>query len=246
MRKLILYIFVVLLPAVIVGVSNYVVFPDSFLMATIMLIVTIGVSAVFTWQSGDATPRVSRYCLCADFVIAVILGLNLAGHWILSREVSAAKQGVEERHIEEDRDLQRERAKTELDIARKQADAELAKQNAVLQDSERRRLRLLPPDQRRSTLQSPKAEASKVPLLTPMSLVGPSEVKVMAAPSGPRMTPDQVREKWWWRLTGLAIAEVLASVVAGGLMFGLWEWDRNHDGIPDHLQRYSRGPDLPK
>ena len=242
MRKLILYIFVVLLPAVIVGVSNFTVFPDSAWAATIMLVVTVGISAVFTWQSGDATVRVARYCLCADFVIAVILGLNLAGHWILSREVSAAKQGVEERHIEEDRDLQRERAKTELEIARKQADAELAKQNAVLQNAERRRLAQLPIERRHSMLSAPKADSTKVPLIAPMALVGPSDAKVIVADLASGITPEQVRQRWWWRLTGLAIAEVLASVVAGGLLFGLWEWDRNHDGIPDHLQNLERSP----
>jgi len=57
MKKLILYIFVVLLPAVVVGVSNFTVFPDSAWAATLMLVVTVGISAVFTWQSGNATLR---------------------------------------------------------------------------------------------------------------------------------------------------------------------------------------------
>jgi hypothetical protein len=36
MRKLILFFFVVCLPALVVGISNYHVFPDSFLPATFM------------------------------------------------------------------------------------------------------------------------------------------------------------------------------------------------------------------
>jgi len=45
--------------------------------------------AIFTWQSGDATPKIARYCVVADFVICAVLCANLAGHWILAREVSA-------------------------------------------------------------------------------------------------------------------------------------------------------------
>jgi hypothetical protein len=59
------------------------------------------------------------------------------------------------------------------------------------------------------------------------------------------MTPDQVRDKWWWFLTALAIAECSASVLAGAMLSGVWEWDRNHDRIPAHLQNGS-GVALPR
>src|SRR5262245_3574162 len=100
-RKLILFTFIVLLPALVVGISNFFVFPDSALSATLMLLVTVGVSGVFTYFSGDATARIRRYCIIADVVICVILCVNLGSHWLLAREVSASKQGVEERHVEE-------------------------------------------------------------------------------------------------------------------------------------------------
>src|SRR5262245_30081546 len=167
-RKIILFTFAVLLPAVIVGISNFAVFPDSSLAATLMLVVTVGIAGVFTYFSGDATAKVRRYCIVADFAICAILCVNLGGHWILAREVSAAKQGVEERHAEEDRELQREKAKTELEIARKQAEAELARQNAVLQNAERRRLAQLPPSERRSTLAPLQTATKSTPLITPM------------------------------------------------------------------------------
>jgi hypothetical protein len=54
------------------------------------------------------------------------------------------------------------------------------------------------------------------------------------------LTPDQVRENWWPTLVGLALAEVFASVLAACILGGLWEWDRNHDGIPDHLQNLGK------
>jgi hypothetical protein len=238
MRKLILFAFVVLLPAVIVGVSNFDVFPDAAWLATLMLVVTVGVAAVFTWQSGEATAKIARYCICADFVIAAILCVNLGSHWLLSREVSAAKQGVVERHSEEDRELEREKAKTELEVARAKAAAELAAENAKLAHAERRRLAQLPRSERRSMLWAPTPEPTKTPAIAPMALVPPGSVAAVSASTvTPRLTPEQVRESWWWKLTALAFAECFASVLAGAILAGVWEWDRNGDGTPDHLQR---------
>jgi hypothetical protein len=237
MRKLILYTFVVLLPAIAIGISNFTVFPDSFLLATLMLVATVGISSVFTWQSGDATPKIARYCICADFVICAILCLNLASHWILSREYSAAQKGVEERHTEEDRQLEREKIKTELEIARKKSEAEADAAKTRLTNAEARRLAQLPVSQRRSSA-VPRPEPTKAPTIQPLSLAPSGAVANMSAVpiEKPRLTPEQVLDSWWWKLTALAIAEVFASVLAGGILFGIWEWDRNKDGIPDHLQ----------
>jgi hypothetical protein len=239
MRKLLLFTFVVLLPAVIVGISNFAVFPDSAWQATLMLIVTLGSSAIFTWQSGNATPKIARYCIVADFVICAVLCVNLGAHWILAREVSAAKQGVVERHNEEDRDDRRKTADAERQLALKKAEAELAATNIKLQNAERRRLAQLPPSERRSMLSAPTPAptANQTPLIAPMSLVPPGSVAAVGPAITPRLTPDQVRENWWWRLTALAIAECVAGVLAGAILAGVWEWDKNHDGIPDHLQR---------
>jgi hypothetical protein len=236
-RKIILFTFAVLLPAVIVGISNFAVFPDSSLAATLMLLVTVGIAGVFTYFSGDATAKVRRYCILADVAICAILCVNLGGHWILAREVSAARQGVEERHAEEDRQFERERAKTELEIARKQAEADLADKQAKLQREERRRLAQLPLSERRSviTVTTPEPTQAQTTLIAPMSLVPPGTATV-TVDLKPRLTPDQVRASWWWFLTGLAIAECAVSVLAGVILSAVWQWDRNHDGIPDHLQ----------
>jgi hypothetical protein len=53
----------------------------------------------------------------------------------------------------------------------------------------------------------------------------------------PKATEEEVRERWWWKLTALAFAECFASILAGAILMGVWEWDRNHDGVPDHLQQ---------
>jgi hypothetical protein len=243
MRKLLLFTFIILLPAVIVGISNLGVFPDAAWLATLMLVVTVGVAGVFTWQSGEATPKIRRYCICADFIICAILCVNLGSHWLLAREVSAAKQGVEERHAEEDRQLERERAKTELELARKKAEADLAAANIKLQNAEARRLAQLPRSERRSVLTAPKPETrptpttSPAPLIAPMALVAGGAVASASVVSAPRLTPDQVRESWWWKLTALAFAECFVSVLAGAILAGIWEWDRDHDGVLDHLQQ---------
>lgn len=197
-----------------------------------MLIVTVGVAGVFTYFSGDATAHIRRYCIVADVAICAILCFNLGGHWILAREVSAARQGVDERHAEEDREELRRTAEAERQLTLKKADAKL-------QREERRRLRLLPVEQRRSTLAAPKAEAKATPpTLQPMALVAPGAKIEPAA----RLTPEQVRDSWWWRLTALAFAECFASVLADAILAGVWEWDRNHDGIPDHLQNGATWP----
>ena len=220
MRKTILFCFTVLLPAVVVGISNFGVFPDSAWAATLMLIVTVGVAAIFTWQSGDATPKISRYCIAADFVIAAILCVNLGSHWLLSREVAAAKQGVEERHSEEDREEKRraDNAKRQLDLKKAELD---------LQNAEARRLRALPRSERRSAMRPPEQAESwqVIPPHTPKA-----ELKA-------KLSPEQVRESWWWKLTALAFAECFASVLAGAILAGIWEWDRNGDGIDDAKQQ---------
>jgi len=219
-RKLILFCFIVLLPAIVVGISNFGVFPDSAWAATLMLVVTVGVAAIFTWQSGNATAKITRYCIVADLIIAVILCFNLGAHWLLAREVSSARQGLEERHAEEDREEKRRADETDRQLAIKKAELDL-------QREERRRLRMLPPEERRSSIAAPKP----LPHVQPLKLID-AGVVIRA----PRLTPEQVRESWWWRLTALAFAECFASVLAGAILAGIWEWDRDHDGVADHLQ----------
>jgi hypothetical protein len=48
------------LPAVALGISNFDVFADAAWLATIALAVTAGIAGLFTWASGDATPKISR------------------------------------------------------------------------------------------------------------------------------------------------------------------------------------------
>lgn len=235
-RKIILFSFIVILPAVAVGISNYYVFHGSFLMATILLAVTVGVAGLFTYYSGDSTPRIRRYCILADIAICVILCVNLGSHWALSREVSAAQDSVTERHMEEDRQEARTRAAAEREIALKSADANLLQAQRGIVEAERRRLNALPVEMRRSQLPvqiGSGISASPTPLIPSLptpAVVGHNAEKAAA------LTPEQVRESWYWFLTILAYIECFASVLAGAILAGVWEWDRDHDGVADHLQ----------
>src|SRR5262245_45431907 len=214
--KLIIFAFIVVGPAIVVGVSNYTAFPDSFGLATVMLIVTVGVAGVFTWKSGDATPKIVRYCIISDVIICAVLCANMAGHWILAREVSGAKQGTAERHTEEDREEGRRKADAERQLALKKAEINLQLAQAKNAEAERRRLRQLPWEQRYSTATVQQQPPVVIPTLGPQPI--PEAGK-------PRETEQQVRDKWWWFLTALAIAECAASVLAGGILIGVWEWD---------------------
>jgi hypothetical protein len=245
-RKSIIYVFTVLLPALMVGISNFHVFPDASLLATLMLVVTVGVAGVFTYFSGDATAKVRRYCILADVAICAILCVNLGGHWILAREVSASRQGVEERRAEEEREDRRREAEAERQLRLKEAEAALVRDQTKAIREERRRLAQLPPEERRSVLKAqPKVSTSATPAAD--ATIQPISPHPVETPKTlmPRMTPDEVREKWWWFLTALAIAECVASVLAGVVLSGVWEWDRNHDGIPDQMQN-GAGVALPR
>lgn len=233
-RKLILFASIVVLPAIAVGVSNLRVFPDSAFVATVMLLITVVVAGVFTWQSKDAIAKIARYCVLADVIICVILCFNLGGHWLLSREVSAARQAVADRRVEEDRDEKRREAEARRQIEIERAKTESLKEQTRAINAERRRLSQLPPERRRSVLaaaSSRTAPESRDEHAAPQS----AEASITPAPVT-QLTPEQVTEKWWWYLTALAFAECFASILAGAVLQSIWEWDRNHAGVPDHPQ----------
>lgn len=230
-RKLILFCGIVIGPAIVVGVSNFNAFPDSSGLATVMLAITVIIAGVLTWKSNQATREIGQYCVVADVIICAILCVNMGSHWILAREVSGAKQATVERHSEEDREEARRKAETERQLALKKADADLAAKNAQAIAAEERRLARLP--RRLRTSQIPIAAPVAPPAVAESSPAMPT----LSGSPAPKVTEERVRERWWWILTALAFAECFASVLAGAILIGVWEWDRNHDGIPDHLQK---------
>src|SRR5262245_52393291 len=223
-RKLLLFTFIVLLPAVVVGVSNFNAFPDSWFLATVMLLTTAGVAGLFTWKSNHATPKIVRYCIIADIIICALLCVNVGCHWIFSRELSGAKQSTVERHVEEDREEKRKADDANRRLKLAEAEEKVYTAQARAANAERRRLAQLPFSQRRTT-QAPTYDETMPSVPTPTPEPTP-EVKAKA-------TEEEVRRNWWWTLIALAFAEGFASILAGGILMGVWEWDRNHNGIPD-------------
>lgn len=224
----------VLAAAIGVGVSNYYVFYDSFWMATILLIITVGVAAVAAYYSGDATPKVRHYCIIFHLVIGAVLCVNLASHFVLSRQISAAKENVEDRHNEENR---------QDEFKQRDADrqAKLMAEQRALEDAKQKALR---------------AEAAKLNAMRRMGYYGgyaaPEQVAPTPAPTiateaaaapvkreekpEAAKSPEQLQREWNPWLTFWAFADVFISVLGGLILAGRWEWDRNHDGIADDQQ----------
>ena len=44
-------------------------------------------------------------------------------------------------------------------------------------------------------------------------------------------------EKWSAWLLWFAVVDLLTSVVSFGVCTLMWEWDKNRNGIPDHLEQ---------
>jgi len=230
----------VLAAALGVGISNYYVFYDSFWMATILLAITVGVAAVAAYYSGDATPKVRHYCIIFHLIIGAVLCVNLASHFVLARQISAAKTGVIDRHEEENR----QETFRELEANRQ---AKLLAEQRALAEEERKRLR---------------AEAGRLEAMRRMGYRGgyvppasaPAPAPTVQAPqlpdsltkreekSAPAKTPEQLQREWNPWLTFWAFADVFISVLGGLILAGRWEWDRNHDGVADHLQKPNEFP----
>jgi hypothetical protein len=241
------YIFCVLVPAGIVAVANHNVFPDSSWIALGMIVVTCGVAAIFSIASSFATRKVRRYVLIALLCLGIVLSANVAVHWLLSREVSGAKQAVEARHIEEDRDNTRRKEESERQKGLLEAQRDFLKAQGDLAKSEAQRLRMeaVRNDSARRLGVLPRS-AGSVPASPASALVpGP----IVAAHDNPPPTPAaiataqavltvaQVMAKWNTILLWMAIADLFSSVVAFGILALVWEWDLNRNGIPDHLER---------
>ena len=232
--KITLILFVVLIPALCVGISNRSVFPDAVYTVNLMIIASVGVACTFTALSAKATDRVRQWVLIADIAIAAVLFANLAAHLIMARDISAAKQSVEESNAEDDRQDARETRRIERKIAESKAAATLAESQAKLQAAEAARLRRLPIDQRRSAISTPPEEAPTIPpLAASMTAADPKEtIKAVVK----KLTPEEVRESWRTLLIWLVIGDCGTSVLAGAILMARWEWDRNGNGIPDHLE----------
>lgn len=227
----------VLAAALGVGISNYYVFYDSFWMATILLAITVGVAAVAAYYSGDATPKVRHYCIIFHLVIGSVLCVNLASHFVLARQISAAKTGVQDRHEEENRQetfRQLEAERQSKLIAEQVALAEAERKRARAESARFEAMRRMGyrggyTGPSSAPIPAPAVEEVKAPTL-PESLTKREEKREVPK------TPEQLQKEWNPWLTFWAFADVFISVLGGLILAGRWEWDRNHNGIPDNQE----------
>lgn len=242
--KVSMFAFAVVLPAIAIGISNKHVFAAAFPIATIGLIVTVGICLISTYFSGNAAPKTRRYAMFHDLVIALILCVNFLFHFQVSREVSAAEDArtasekagkVEQENL--DRDTQRQLA---LSTARKEL---LTAETQTLKE-QRRVLVQLPHSQRRlvakPTAQQP--ENAATPGFSTAATIQPKAEHVDIIGS-----PEEIRASWFGWLFWAAAAEIFAAILGGMILMMIWQWDVDGDGVADHLQSHRVGfaPALP-
>lgn len=240
--KLAIFCCTVLLPAVAVGISNYYVFRDSFLIATILLVITVGVAAVTTYYSGAALSKIRKYCLIFDLIIGLVLCINLTSHFLLARDVGAAKDSVEDRHIEEERKAVFKRDQTEQQTKLLTAQADLLKQQekalkmeAVRNDAARRAgVRPLAAVPVAPINIGPDPESSGDSLQSELAAI------TKARKIDPPMSPEEIKKKWNGWLTFWAFVDVFVAVLGGLVLASIWQWDRNNNGIDDEEEQQPR------
>jgi hypothetical protein len=117
-----LWFFVVLLIAGALAKANHDVFPSSFWLLTILLIVTVGVSQWLTSYREIQDPKIKRVRNVAEWSLSVALFLNLAYHAFVSRGMSSRTQLEAQREARSEEAEQRRQHAAE--IRRKDAESQ--------------------------------------------------------------------------------------------------------------------------
>lgn len=228
--KIAMFGFAIVLPQIAIAWSNREVFPDALWIATVFVVVVIGISGISTYFSGNAAPNTRKYALWHDFAVAALTCVVALFHFQIAREVSAGKEAriVQEQKSKTgqenmDREIQRQ-------LAIRQADAERMKLETDAMKEQRRLLIQLPPSQRRFVPQGGNPATATTPSL-------PSFSSVVTVP--PKETPDEikspeaVRASWFGWLFWASALEIVIAVLGGMILMMVWQWDVDGDGQPD-------------
>lgn len=226
-----LWVLIVLAPAIAIAISTYYVFPESFKIIGIMLLISVGVSAWIVHNSDEPLQQIRRFGLIVKFAVAIVMFLSLAVHVQVSRELSAANHSRTERHEEEDRaeerrDKEARRRKLEAEARA----AELAAAGVVIE--QQRKLNYgLRVGQRKAAPVPEAAQETTDPLTVPTPTPKPPD-KAAAI-----VTPESVREYWSPWMFLLAILDALIAIVGGARLLVLLHWDGNGNDVPDWMER---------
>lgn len=229
--KIAMFGFAIVLPQIAIAWSNREVFPDALWIATVFVVVVIGISGISTYFSGNAAPKTRKYALWHDFAVAALTCVVALFHFQVAREVSAGKEAriVQEQKSKTgqenmDRDVQRQ-------LALKQADAERMRLETDAMKEQRRLMLQLPPSQRR--LQNAPAQVAATPSLPAFTsaLPAPTQEEPLVIKS-----PEEVRASWFGWLFWASALEIVIAVLGGMILMMVWQWDTDGNGVADHLQ----------
>lgn len=226
-----LWALIVFAPAVAIAISTYYVFPESFKIIAIMLVISVGVSAWILRNSDEPLAQIRRFGLHVKFALAFVLFLNLAVHVQVSRELSAANHSRAERHEEEDREQDRKDKEARRDKLKADAKAtELAAATGLVEQTRKMNYGLKV-GQRKSVDLPAVAEASVDPLAAPTAQSVTAQHVVT--------TPEDVRNSWSGWMFTLAIIESLIAVVGGARLMVMLHWDADGNDVPDWMEKLS-------
>lgn len=221
------FVFLVLIPAIIIGISTAHLFPDMMWMTVLLMIVIVGVAFITHRYADEPVPWVAQLGIIAAFILGIFLYLSLVAHIGYTRELSASKSSVAERHVEEDRALAREKERVQMQS--QLADAESKRLEAT-----RRTLVQVPVKQRPGLLSRLGMTGPPAPAATPE----PSQTPAAQSPTDPVaiQTPEQVRASWSGWLMLFLILDCGAAIVGGSIVWGARAWDANGNGLPDFIE----------
>lgn len=212
--------------------------PGLLPVAIAMCAAGVAVSFVYTVYTTVNAGSLRHKAWICEALIVVGLGVNVVIHAGLSRRFDVAQQAREARHIEEERDQQRQEAENRRLKERQASEAALLVQQAETLDKQRRateaqnrQLGMVNRDLRRL----PAAHIS-MPAISSDTMPGQETAPVFtikkAAPVE-MLTPEQVQEmSWSWVLVGI-LAEV--GFIVGTFIYfvrGLIG-DTNQNGVAD-------------
>lgn len=217
----IIFAVAVLIPAGIVGSSNYGIFPEMRGTMIALLIVTVGAAALTHNMADEPDQTLRQFGLVAVVLLGFVLYANVVSHVSYQRELLASQVSVGELHAEEDRAsaLADQAVKRQLELSRAEAERLKAQRSLLLQ---------LPTNQRR------------LPAVPSQSAQPTPGVAIVKPVQGPKATPAEVRDGWNPRLLWLLVIETGIAILGLLMLFAVRYWDGDGNQVPDWLQRVAQ------
>lgn len=220
------FLFIVLLPACVVGISNYAIFPELRWQNGVLLAITVGVAFLTHSMASEPVLWLRQLGVAVCIVLGIILCCNTVAHLSYARELNAGRDSQQERNAEEDLTLAREKERAAIQ-------AQLAEAEARRLDAARKVLVQTPAQERASLLSRLNLKAA--PITTP-----PAPTPKAATVPEHFATPEQVRQSWSGTILFLLVLDCVVSIVGGSVVWGARRLDGDNNGVPDFIQDIAR------